>query len=53
MVPIVIGALGTIPQRFGMGTRELGSQRTSPANREYSITKVGQNTEKSPGNLRT
>ena len=39
-MPIVIGALGTKPKRLIKGVED------------YSITKIGQNTEKSPGDLR-
>ena len=33
-------------------TRKLGNQRTSRYYPEYRIIKIGQNTEKSPGDLR-
>ena len=45
MIPLVIGALGTIPKDLEKGTRRLRNQRTS------SIINIGQNTEKYPGDL--
>ena len=39
-------------QRFGTRTRRLGSWRTSGDNPNYYIVEIGQNTEKSPGDLR-
>ena len=38
---------------FGKGTRGLKIQRTSRDYPDYSLYKIGQNTEKSPGNLMT
>ena len=46
VIQIIIGALGTIPQRLGKGTGRVRNQRTSG---DYSIIKISQNTEKSPG----
>ena len=51
VVPFVIGVLGTIPQRISKGTRKLGNKRTSGDYPDDSI-KIGQNTKKSPGDLR-
>ena len=48
IVPIVIGAFGTIIKRPG----GLGSWRTGRDYPNDSITENGQNTEKSPGDLR-
>ena len=48
VLPIVNGALGTITK----GIRELGNKRTSRDHPDYSIIKISQNTEKSPGDLR-
>ena len=42
VIPIVTGALGTITKRFVKGLEDL----------EISIVEIGQNTEKSPGDLR-
>ena len=39
-------------QRIGTGTRGLGNKRASGDHPIYSIIKIGQNTEKSPGDLR-
>ena len=52
VIPIVIGALGTLTQRIGTGTRELGNKGKSGNHPNDSIIKIGQNTEKSPGDLR-
>ena len=52
VIPIVIGALGTVTKRIGERTRELGNKRTIGDNPNYSFVEIGQNTEKSPGNLR-
>ena len=40
------------PQRFGKGTGRLENQRNRKDRANYSIFKIGQNTEKSPGELR-
>ena len=41
------------PQRLGKGAGKLRNQKASgETNLDYSIIKMGQNTEKSPGNLR-
>ena len=40
------------PQRIGKGTRRLKNQRTSGNHPDYSIIKIGQNNEMSPGDLR-
>ena len=48
IVPIVIGALGTIIKRPG----GLGSRRTGRDYPNNSIAKNGQNPETSPGDLR-
>ena len=52
VIPIAIGALGTIIEGFIKGTRELGNKRTSRDHPKYCIIQIGQNTEKSPGELR-
>ena len=40
------------PQRIGTETRRLENKSTSSDHPVYSIIKIGQNTEKSPGDLR-
>ena len=40
------------PQRITKGTGRLRNQMTSRDHSVYNITKIGQNTEKSPGDLR-
>ena len=45
VITVVIGVLGT-------NTGELGNKRTSGDHPNYSKAKIGQNTEKSPVDLR-
>ena len=52
MIPIVIGALGTIPKGLMKGLKDLEIRWTSGYHPDYSIIKIGKNTEKSPGDLR-
>ena len=52
MIPIVIGALGTILKGLVKGTRRGGNQRARADQLDFSITKISQNTEKSPRDLR-
>ena len=51
VIPIVIGALGTIPKGWIKESRRVGNRRTSRDPPNYSIIEIGQNTEKHPGNL--
>ena len=39
-------------QRIGTGTGGLGNKRTTVDHPKYSIVEIGQNTKKSPGDLR-
>ena len=52
VIPIVISAPGTIPKRIGKGTGGVGNKRMSGNDPDDSIIDNGQNTEKSPGDLR-
>ena len=52
MISIVIGVLGTNLQKIGKGTGRLGDKRTSEDYPNYSIIKISQNTQRSPGDLR-
>ena len=52
VIPTVIGALGTVTKAFGTGTEGLGYKRTSRDHPNYSVLGIGQNTEKSPEDLR-
>ena len=47
---IVIGALSTVTK--GTRIEGLGNERTNGDHPDYYIFKIGQNTEKSPGDLR-
>ena len=52
-IPIVIGVLGTVTKRLvGKGTGGFGKNRTSGDHPNYGISEIGQNTEKSPGDMR-
>ena len=51
VIPIIIGALGTVTKGLVQGLG-LGNKRTSESYPNFSIIKFGQNTEKSPGDLR-
>ena len=48
VISIVISTFGTVTKGFIKGSEELGNKRTS----NYSIVEIGQNTKKSPGDLR-
>ena len=52
IIPIVIGAFGTVTKGLLKGLEDFGSWRTSGDHPNYSIIENGQNTEKSPGDLR-
>ena len=51
-IPIVIGALAIVTKRLIKGTRGHENKRTSGDHSNYCIIEIGQNTEKSPENLR-
>ena len=46
VIPVVIGALGTISKGLVKGLEKLKNKNTSGDHPDYSIIKVGQNTEK-------
>ena len=52
VIPIVTGALGTITRRLVQETGGLRNKRTCGDHLNYCIIKIGQNTEKCPGDLR-
>ncbi len=52
MIPIVTCALGTVQRGLVRGVVRVGNGRTSRDHSDKSIVKIGQNTEKSPGDLR-
>ena len=52
VIPIVILALGNRHRQIGTGTVELRNKRTSGDYLNYNNIKIGQNTVKSPGDLR-
>ena len=41
------------PERLGKGTGKIGNRKTSREHSNYSITKIGQSTENSPGDLQS
>ena len=49
MIPIVIGAFGTVPKSL---ERRQRNRRTKPDHPDYNIIKIDQNTEENPGDLR-
>ena len=51
-MPIVMGALGTILKGLLKELEDIEIKRTGRNHQDYSIIKIGQNTEKSPGDLR-
>ena len=52
VIPTIDGAFGTVTKGLLKGTGGLGSWRTSGNNPNDSIIENGQNTKKSPGDLR-
>ena len=52
VIPVVIAALGTIIKLLLKWTGRLGNKRISGYHPDYSIIKIGQNTEKGPEDLR-
>ena len=52
IIPVVIGAFGTVTKIIIKRTGELGSWRTSRDHPNYYTIYIGQNTKKSPGDLR-
>ena len=51
MVPIVVGSLGTSPERLVKGLEYLEIRRQLEIIQTYSIINIGQNTVKTPGDL--
>ena len=47
VIPIVVGALGTVPKGLESGLEQLETGKNRD-NLEYRIFEIGQNTEKSP-----
>ena len=52
IISIVIDAFGTVTIGLSKGTGVLGSWRASEDHPNYTIVENGQNTEKTPGDLR-
>ena len=52
VVPIIIAALCTVTKRFGKSTKGIRNHRTSGGNPNYNNAEIGENTGKSPGDLR-
>ena len=53
VIPVVVGALGTISQMIEKETERVGNLKTNRSHLDCSIIKIGLNTEKSPGEFRT
>ena len=47
----VVRIMVVIPKRFVKGNGRFGNRKTSGDYPDYCVIKIGQNTEKSPGNL--
>ena len=52
IIPVVTDALGTVTKGLVQGPEDLEIRVTSGDHPNYSIVEIGQNTEKSPGDLR-
>ena len=52
VIPIVIHALSTVTKGLVKELEDLYNKRTSRDDPNYSIVEIGQNTEKTPGDLR-
>ena len=52
VILVVDGALGTTPERLVKQLDDLEIKRQMKNHLKYIITKIGQNTEKNPGDLR-
>ena len=52
VMPIVIGALGTVTKRLVLGLEDFENEKTSRDYPNYCIIKIRQNTEKCPGDLK-
>ena len=52
VIPILISALSTVPKGLVKGLENLEKNWISGDHPNYNIIKIGQNTEKSPGDLR-
>ena len=48
IIPITIGAFGTVTEGLLKGPEGLGNKRTSRDDPNYCIIEIAQNTEKSP-----
>ena len=44
VIPVVVGAHGTIPKGLEKGSERLGNERMNRNCPDYSIIKIGQNT---------
>ena len=51
VIPVIISALGTASKGLVRGLEELKNRGTIKDHSNYSIIKIGQDTEKSPGDL--
>ena len=51
MIPIVVGVLGAVPRASLKDLEELEIREKNQDHTDHSIVKIGQNTQKSPGDL--
>ena len=52
VIPTVIGVLGTVTKGLLQELENMEKKRTCRDHQNYSTVEIGQNTEKSPGDLR-
>ena len=52
VIPIVIGALGSVPKDLVKKTEGIGNHQKDREYSDHSIAKIGSNTQKCLGNLR-
>ena len=52
VIPILTGTLGTVIKGLVRGGGRVGSVKMSRNHQNYSILKIGQNTQNNPGDLR-
>ena len=52
VIPLVVGPFGTVPEGLKKRLEELKISKKNRNHQYYSIAEKGQNTDKSPGDLR-
>ena len=49
VIPIVVGALGSVPKSLGEETGGIGNQKKNRDHPDFTIAEISQNTKESPG----